>query len=242
MNRDVQVTAALRAKAGWLWTKRQGLVAGFSAAAMHGSQWVDDTMTVELIHENRHRLPGLLARGDRIEEDEIDHHRRCAGNYSEQDGAGPRLLVSDDERGCCHRLTGPCDGDQNGRRRALGSAVSRTSRYRTRAPCNHSVRCRSAVPQGDVVAAGSDQCWITEAANADSSTSTRQAARLHISTWVGRTSKSRSSTTVNSTAPTDTNTTGTCGDRKYFTDSAGPSFVSWQVIGPRRSFDGSSPP
>ncbi len=69
--RDVQVTAALRAKAGWLWTKRQGLVAGFSAAAMHGSQWVDDTMTVELIHGNRHRLPGLLARGDRIEEDEI---------------------------------------------------------------------------------------------------------------------------------------------------------------------------
>jgi hypothetical protein len=28
-------------------------------------------MTVELIHENRHRLPGLHTRGDRIEEDEI---------------------------------------------------------------------------------------------------------------------------------------------------------------------------
>jgi hypothetical protein len=71
VSRDVQVTAALRAKAGWLWTKRQGLVAGFSAAAMHGSKWVDAATTVELIHENRHRLPGLLARGDRIEDDEI---------------------------------------------------------------------------------------------------------------------------------------------------------------------------
>jgi hypothetical protein len=71
VHRDVQVTAAMRAKAGWLWTKRQGLVAGFSAAAMHGSKWVDDTTTVELIHENRHRLPGLFTRGDRIEEDEI---------------------------------------------------------------------------------------------------------------------------------------------------------------------------
>jgi hypothetical protein len=71
VNRDVQVTAALRAKAGWLWTKRQGLVAGVSAAAMHGSKWVDDATTVELIHENRHRLPGLFARGDRIEDDEI---------------------------------------------------------------------------------------------------------------------------------------------------------------------------
>jgi hypothetical protein len=71
VDRDVQVTAALRARAGWLWTKRKGVVAGVSAAAMHGSKWVDDTTTVELIHENRHRLPGLLTRGDRIEDDEI---------------------------------------------------------------------------------------------------------------------------------------------------------------------------
>ena len=71
VNRDVQVTAALRAKAGWLWAKRQGVVAGVSAAALHGSKWVEDTTTVELIHGNRHRLPGLFARGDRIEDDEI---------------------------------------------------------------------------------------------------------------------------------------------------------------------------
>lgn len=71
VNRDVQVTAALRAKAGWLWAKRQGVVAGVSAAALHGSKWVEDTTTVELIHGNRHRLPGLHTRGDRIEEDEI---------------------------------------------------------------------------------------------------------------------------------------------------------------------------
>jgi hypothetical protein len=68
---DTPVTAALRAKAGWLWAKRQGVVAGFAAAALHGSKWVDDTTTVELIHENRHRLPGLSTRGDRIGEDEI---------------------------------------------------------------------------------------------------------------------------------------------------------------------------
>lgn len=71
VDRDVQVTAVLRARAGWLWTKRQGVVAGVSAAAMHGSKWVDDMTTVELIHENRHRLPGLFTRGDRIEDDEI---------------------------------------------------------------------------------------------------------------------------------------------------------------------------
>jgi len=69
---DMPVTAALRAKAGWLWGRRRGVVAGFSAAAMHGSKWVDDTTAVELIHENRHRLPGIQTRGDRIEEDEIE--------------------------------------------------------------------------------------------------------------------------------------------------------------------------
>jgi hypothetical protein len=71
VNPDTPVTAALRAKAGWLWAKRQGVVAGFSAAALHGSKWVDGTTTVELIHENRHRLPGLRTRGDRIGEDEV---------------------------------------------------------------------------------------------------------------------------------------------------------------------------
>jgi hypothetical protein len=71
VNPDTVVTAALRAKAGWLWAKRQGVVAGFSAAALHGSKWVDGTTTVDLIHENRHRLPGLHTRGDRIGEDEV---------------------------------------------------------------------------------------------------------------------------------------------------------------------------
>jgi hypothetical protein len=71
VNPDTPGTAALRAKAGWLWAKRQGVVAGFSAAALHGSKWVDGTTTVELIHENRHRLPGLRTRGDRIGEDEV---------------------------------------------------------------------------------------------------------------------------------------------------------------------------
>lgn len=68
----VEVTAALRAKAGWLWARRQGVVAGFSAAALHGSRWVDDRKPVELIHDNRHRLPGIQTRGDRLEDDEIE--------------------------------------------------------------------------------------------------------------------------------------------------------------------------
>jgi hypothetical protein len=62
VHRDIEVTATLRAKAGWLWAGRRGVIAGFSAAAMHGSGWVDDSRAVELIHDNRHRMPGIQTR------------------------------------------------------------------------------------------------------------------------------------------------------------------------------------
>lgn len=71
VDRDVEVTAALRAKAGWLWTGRQGVIAGFAAAALHGSKWVDGVTVVDIIHDNRHRHAGIRAHGDRLEEDEI---------------------------------------------------------------------------------------------------------------------------------------------------------------------------
>ena len=70
--RDVEVDAKVRAKAGWLWTGRRGVVAGFAAAALHGSRWVDDVQVVELIHDNRRSPPGIQTYGDRIEEDEIE--------------------------------------------------------------------------------------------------------------------------------------------------------------------------
>jgi very-short-patch-repair endonuclease len=71
VERDVDMTAELRAKAGWLWTGRRGVVAGFAAAALHGSKWADDARVVELIHDNRRGPPGIQPYGDRIDEDEI---------------------------------------------------------------------------------------------------------------------------------------------------------------------------
>lgn len=69
---NTEVTAALRARAGWLWAGCKGVVAGFSAAALHGSKWVDDKRAVELIHINRHHVPGIQAHGDLVEADEVD--------------------------------------------------------------------------------------------------------------------------------------------------------------------------
>ena len=76
VERDVDVTAELRAKAGWLWTGRRGVVAGFAAAALHGSKWLDDAYVVELVHYNRRCPPGIQTHRDRIEEDEVE---RVAG-------------------------------------------------------------------------------------------------------------------------------------------------------------------
>jgi hypothetical protein len=75
--RDVYISAAheltpvSRAKAGWLWSKRQGVVAGFSAAAVHGAKWVGSARPAELIHDNRRRAPMISVRGDRLEADEV---------------------------------------------------------------------------------------------------------------------------------------------------------------------------
>jgi len=67
----VDLTPLIRSKAGWLWSRRRGIVAGFSASALHGAKWVDDCRPVELVHDNRHSLPGLQIRGDSITDDEI---------------------------------------------------------------------------------------------------------------------------------------------------------------------------
>lgn len=72
IDRNAELTAATRAKAGWLWTGRRGVVAGFSAAAMHGSKWVDDRRAVELIHNNHHFAAGIQLHRDIVDADEIE--------------------------------------------------------------------------------------------------------------------------------------------------------------------------
>lgn len=54
-----ELTPVIRARAAWLWSRRRGIVAGLSAAAVHGAQWVDATAPLEVLHSNRNPLPGL---------------------------------------------------------------------------------------------------------------------------------------------------------------------------------------
>ena len=74
----VELTAESRAKAAWLWSGRAGVVAGRSAAAMHGAKWVDASMPAELLYPNRRPPPGIRTWSDRRDEDEVEVARGVA--------------------------------------------------------------------------------------------------------------------------------------------------------------------
>src|ERR1700759_474644 len=70
--KGTKLTPKLRAHAAWLWSRRRGVIAGFSAAALHGCTWIDAARVVDIIHDNRHPLAGLRIWSDRLASDEID--------------------------------------------------------------------------------------------------------------------------------------------------------------------------
>ncbi len=71
LNRESDVTPIVRARAGWVWSGRNAVVAGRSAAAMFGTSWIDDDSAVDLIHANRNAPTGIRVHSDRIADDEI---------------------------------------------------------------------------------------------------------------------------------------------------------------------------
>ncbi|MGU3497903.1 hypothetical protein [Mycobacterium sp. C31M] len=71
LHRDVELTAALRAEAAWLWSKRRAVIAGNSAAALHRAKWVEARQPAELIHPNRKPPRGIHTWADCIADDEI---------------------------------------------------------------------------------------------------------------------------------------------------------------------------
>ena len=69
---SVPLDAAHRAHAAWLWSGRVGVVAGLSAAAMHGSRWIDVREPAELVrHGSRRGCTGVLVHGDTLLSDEV---------------------------------------------------------------------------------------------------------------------------------------------------------------------------
>jgi hypothetical protein len=57
--KDVVPTLAQRTIAGWLWSHREGVIAGAAAAAWHGTKWIDDDVLIELVWCNARSPSGL---------------------------------------------------------------------------------------------------------------------------------------------------------------------------------------
>jgi hypothetical protein len=72
MPRDAALTAVLRAKACWLRSRRRGILAGYSASALHGAKWIDPTLPAAIIDTNRHTVAGVQTWEERIDVDEIE--------------------------------------------------------------------------------------------------------------------------------------------------------------------------
>ncbi len=58
--REAELSAAQRARAARLWSRRSGVLAGLSAAAILGTKWIEPGLSAELIHTYR-RAPPMLA-------------------------------------------------------------------------------------------------------------------------------------------------------------------------------------
>jgi hypothetical protein len=60
-----------RALGAWLWSKRRGIITGIAASALHGAEWVDADVPIELIYNSAHPPEGIVTRNERIADDEI---------------------------------------------------------------------------------------------------------------------------------------------------------------------------
>ena len=55
----------------WLWSGRNGVIAGRAAAALHGALWVDAATPIEMIWRSGRPPSGIVVRNERIDADEI---------------------------------------------------------------------------------------------------------------------------------------------------------------------------
>lgn len=69
--RGTRPTATLRAKAAWLRSRRTGVLAGFSAAAMHGARYIDAALPANIIGSPCRPTRGLVVWEDSPDPDEV---------------------------------------------------------------------------------------------------------------------------------------------------------------------------
>jgi hypothetical protein len=71
-----ELTAVTRGVAAWLWSGRQATAAGLSAAALHGTRWIDPALPAELHRRNGKPVDGIVIHRDELWDDEVCTLRR----------------------------------------------------------------------------------------------------------------------------------------------------------------------
>lgn len=69
--KQAQPSLEQRIAAAWLWSHREATIAGTAAAALHGAKWIDDNVTIELVHLNARAPRGVLTRRDVVLDGEV---------------------------------------------------------------------------------------------------------------------------------------------------------------------------
>ncbi|MCV7424168.1 DUF559 domain-containing protein [Mycobacterium yunnanensis] len=68
---DVELTAAVRARAAWLSLGDGVTLAGVSAAALHGTKWLDARLPAEVVRSDRNRQGGIIVHSYDLRADEV---------------------------------------------------------------------------------------------------------------------------------------------------------------------------
>lgn len=69
VERGTRPTAVLRAKAAWLRSRRHGVLAGYSAATLHGARFIDPGLPAHIIDSNRRPTRGITVWSDAVGDD-----------------------------------------------------------------------------------------------------------------------------------------------------------------------------
>ena len=64
--KGVELTPAQRARAAWLWSRRDAVLCGLSASALLGAKWIEPDKPAELIHSNRRRPDDMIVHSDTL--------------------------------------------------------------------------------------------------------------------------------------------------------------------------------
>jgi len=60
-----------RTVGAWLWSRRQAVITGAAASALHGADWVDTGTPIELLSRSSRPQSGILVRNERTDDNEV---------------------------------------------------------------------------------------------------------------------------------------------------------------------------